>query len=138
MQKNIINLGLYISLFPQLIAGPIVRYYSIAEQLEKGLSSLEEATQWYFEHAAEDPNLGSAVGVNYLMLSGYVVCGWLMARSALAAQKHIDNGSSDDFYSNKIKTAVFFAEQLLPRSQGLLTSVKAGSANVMSIDAAAF
>ncbi len=32
-QKNIINLGLYISLFPQLIAGPIVRYHDIARQL---------------------------------------------------------------------------------------------------------
>ena len=29
-QKNLVNLGLYISLFPQLIAGPIVRYHDIA------------------------------------------------------------------------------------------------------------
>src|SRR5690606_39254805 len=28
-QKNPLNLGLYISLFPQLIAGPIVRYHDI-------------------------------------------------------------------------------------------------------------
>lgn len=32
-QKNCINLGLYIALFPQLIAGPIVRYNDIAKQL---------------------------------------------------------------------------------------------------------
>ncbi len=32
-QKSIINLGLYIALFPQLIAGPIVRYHDIAKQL---------------------------------------------------------------------------------------------------------
>lgn len=32
-QKSIINLGLYIALFPQLIAGPIVRYHDIARQL---------------------------------------------------------------------------------------------------------
>jgi len=113
-------------------------FSSIADQFDAGLAALEDGTKWYFENAAEDPNLGSAVGVNYLMLAGYVVCGWLMARSALAAQKHIDNGSSDDFYSNKIKTAVFYAEHLLPRSQGLLTSVKAGSESVMSIDADAF
>ncbi len=35
VQKNIINLALYISLFPQLIAGPIVRYHDIAKQLVK-------------------------------------------------------------------------------------------------------
>ncbi len=34
VQKNILNLGLYISLFPQLIAGPIVRYIDIEKQLE--------------------------------------------------------------------------------------------------------
>ncbi len=34
-QSNIINLGLYISFFPQLIAGPIVRYHNIAKQLLK-------------------------------------------------------------------------------------------------------
>ncbi len=34
VQKNILHLGLYISLFPQLIAGPIVRYIDIANQLD--------------------------------------------------------------------------------------------------------
>ena len=33
MQKNIISFGAYVALFPQLIAGPIVRYSDIAEQL---------------------------------------------------------------------------------------------------------
>ncbi len=34
VQKNPINLGAYITLFPQLIAGPIVRYETIAEELD--------------------------------------------------------------------------------------------------------
>lgn len=33
-QKNILNLTLYVSLFPQLIAGPIVRYETIANEIE--------------------------------------------------------------------------------------------------------
>ncbi len=33
-QTNLLNLGLYIALFPQLIAGPIVRYHDIAAQLK--------------------------------------------------------------------------------------------------------
>ena len=32
-QKNLLNVALYISLFPQLIAGPIVRYAAVAQQL---------------------------------------------------------------------------------------------------------
>ncbi|MDW7772660.1 MAG: MBOAT family protein [Desulfobulbaceae bacterium] len=39
-QKNYLNLGLYISLFPQLIAGPIVRYNTIADQLVRRNISL--------------------------------------------------------------------------------------------------
>ena len=33
VQKNPLNIGLYIALFPQLVAGPIVRYNSIEEQI---------------------------------------------------------------------------------------------------------
>ncbi len=41
VQKNIINLGAYITLFPQLIAGPIVRYETVAEQLEDRSESMD-------------------------------------------------------------------------------------------------
>jgi len=35
VQKNLFHLGLYISFFPQLIAGPIVRYHDIAEEIKE-------------------------------------------------------------------------------------------------------
>lgn len=35
VQRSFINLSLYIALFPQLIAGPIVRYQTIADQINK-------------------------------------------------------------------------------------------------------
>ena len=41
-QKSLVNLALYISLFPQLIAGPIVRYHDIASQLVKRSFSFEK------------------------------------------------------------------------------------------------
>lgn len=41
-QKNIINLAMYITLFPQLIAGPIVRYVDIEKYLEKRQHSFEK------------------------------------------------------------------------------------------------
>ena len=34
-QKNIVKMGLFISFFPQLIAGPILKYYDIASQIDK-------------------------------------------------------------------------------------------------------
>ena len=42
VQKNIINFGTYIALFPQLIAGPIVRYSDIAQQLQHRTHSFEK------------------------------------------------------------------------------------------------
>ncbi len=39
-QKNIVQFALYLSLFPQLIAGPIVRYAHLADQLVKRQHSL--------------------------------------------------------------------------------------------------
>ncbi len=41
-QKNIINLALYISFFPQLIAGPIVKYKDIDKQLNDRICTLEK------------------------------------------------------------------------------------------------
>lgn len=40
-QNNIYNLALYISLFPQLIAGPIVRYHDVAAQIVYRSHSIE-------------------------------------------------------------------------------------------------
>ncbi len=41
-QKNPITLGAYVAMFPQLIAGPIVRYSDIADQLSGRTHSLEK------------------------------------------------------------------------------------------------
>lgn len=38
-ERNLINVGLYIAFFPQLIAGPIVRYNSISEQIHNRKAS---------------------------------------------------------------------------------------------------
>ena len=41
VQKNLLHLALYVSFFPQLIAGPIVRYADIATQLQNRTVSAE-------------------------------------------------------------------------------------------------
>ena len=35
-QRNIVTFGTYVTLFPQLIAGPVVQYKTVAEQLGPG------------------------------------------------------------------------------------------------------
>ena len=45
VQKNIITFGTYVSLFPQLIAGPIVRYKDVAYQLDHRRETLDQFTK---------------------------------------------------------------------------------------------
>lgn len=42
VQNNIISFGAYVSLFPQLIAGPIVRYQTIADQINDRTHSFDK------------------------------------------------------------------------------------------------
>ena len=41
-QRNPLKVGLYISFFPQLIAGPIVKYETVAEQIDRRRASWED------------------------------------------------------------------------------------------------
>ena len=44
-QRNLIDLATYVALFPQLIAGPIVRYSDIAEQLKGRIHTMGKTAQ---------------------------------------------------------------------------------------------
>ncbi len=45
VQTNPLNVGLYIALFPQLVAGPIVRYETIAEQINHRKTNLADFSE---------------------------------------------------------------------------------------------
>ncbi|MBQ7219178.1 MAG: MBOAT family protein [Ruminococcus sp.] len=45
VQKNVITFGTYVSLFPQLIAGPIVRYKDVAYQLDHRRETVDDFTK---------------------------------------------------------------------------------------------
>ncbi len=44
VSKSLINFGTYVALFPQLIAGPIVRYRDVADQLRNRRETLDQFT----------------------------------------------------------------------------------------------
>ena len=44
VQKNPLNVGLYITFFPQLIAGPIVRYETVAKEIKERYFSFSEVS----------------------------------------------------------------------------------------------
>jgi len=41
VQKNVISFGTYVTLFPQLIAGPIVRYQTVAEEIDNRVETFD-------------------------------------------------------------------------------------------------
>lgn len=45
VQKNIIDFGMFVTLFPQLIAGPIVRYADIEDRMKNRLMSVSQVEQ---------------------------------------------------------------------------------------------
>ncbi len=68
------------------------------------------------EQSRHDPGLIPAIAVDYLMLAGYVLVGWMWLRSARVAQEKLAGSALDaDFYRGKLRTARFYFEKLLPR-----------------------
>lgn len=85
VQRDIISFGAYVALFPQLIAGPIVRYKDVARQLESRSHSMDKLGEgasrfvcglgkkvifantfgavWEYFAAAEPSLLGSWLGI---------------------------------------------------------------------------
>src|SRR6185437_6126437 len=96
---------------------------------------LEGATAALLEMLASRPDLAMAVSVPYLKLCGYVAGGWLMAKSSALAAKHKDSADRE-FYQAKQRTALFYAEHVLPQVTALSQIVTKGGGSVVETDAA--
>ncbi|GIU85437.1 MAG: acyl-CoA dehydrogenase [Acidimicrobiales bacterium] len=100
----------------------------------EALSTLAEATVWFFQHGINHPADALAAATPYLRMFGLVTGGWLLARSAVAAHKALEEGRGDErFLRNKIATARFYAENILPAVAGLLQPVTSGGAILSEI-----
>jgi hypothetical protein len=101
----------------------------------EGVNLLGRATRALLEALAAQPERAMAVSVPYLKLCGYVLGGWLLAKSAaIAAARTAD--AERDFYAAKLRTAAFYAAQVLPGAAALARIVEAGGASVIGTDAA--
>ncbi|MGD8430637.1 MAG: acyl-CoA dehydrogenase [Ectothiorhodospiraceae bacterium] len=110
----------------------------IEAPLREGIQCLQSATDWVLSQA-EAPEHAMANSMNYLMLAGYVTGGWMMARSALAAQEALDTGAADPaFYQAKLVTAGYYADQILPGAVSLARAVTAGAEPILAMPAEQF
>jgi alkylation response protein AidB-like acyl-CoA dehydrogenase len=105
---------------------------AIAGPLDEGLASLKRTTEWMLATFGNQPGEALAGATSYMRMAGFVVGGWLMAKSALETV-----GRDDAFASQKRKVARFFAEQLIPEGTAMERPITTGGALVaeMSVDA---
>jgi alkylation response protein AidB-like acyl-CoA dehydrogenase len=101
----------------------------------EAVGQLRRATQALLAALASHPDFAMAVSVPYLKLCGYVIGGWLMAKSAVIAAAGLD-GAEREFYDAKVHTAAFYAAQVLPAAEALARVVESGGASVIDTDAA--
>ncbi len=102
VQKNPIVFGAYVTLFPQLIAGPIVRYKSVADQLEERREDLDKfvsGIRRFTVGAAKKVLLANAIGQLWdqsLASEGLTAAGAWLGLAAYAFQIYFDfSGYSD-------------------------------------------
>ncbi len=104
LQTNIISFGAYVALFPQLIAGPIVAYNTVAEELRSRKENMDDFTSGvlrFMTGVGKKVLLANNIGLLWDLISGKnvaeipVVMAWL-GITAFAFQIYFDfSGYSD-------------------------------------------
>ncbi|NUZ06175.1 acyl-CoA dehydrogenase [Piscinibacter koreensis] len=108
---------------------------AMATRLAASRADFEAVANFVVERVRSDPNAVFAGSVPYLMLAGYTVAGWQMARALIAAEDTLAAGRGDAaFLRAKVATAWFYAEHLLTRTPALRAAIVDGGASVMALD----
>ncbi|MGE4368576.1 MAG: acyl-CoA dehydrogenase [Burkholderiaceae bacterium] len=98
----------------------------LAERLDAACQAYQAANAFVLSQASSSIRAVFLGSVPYLMLAGYALSGWQLARSALACNTLQTAGDSTPFHRRKLATAVFYAAHVLPRCQALSTAVVDG------------
>lgn len=107
-------------------------FASIRSNLAESVTALKKTTGWMLRHGLGDPNSILAGSSPYLRMWGVTLGGWLLAKGALAAAETGDKALAEE----KLVTARFYAEQLLPQAAALQGAATAGKHDLMALDAA--
>ncbi|MFO1082771.1 MAG: acyl-CoA dehydrogenase [Reyranellaceae bacterium] len=119
----------------ELAAAPGDDLAAIRTALAASADALETATRWVAESVKTELVAALAGSAPYLRLAGTALGGWLLARSALAAQRRLATRDGDtDFLSAKIVTARFYAEVIVPPALAQLGPLQAAGRTVFALE----
>ncbi len=111
----------------------------LAAALKKGRDDLESATGWFMQNAMTNPDNAGAGSTDYMHLMGLVAFGHMWVLSAKAAsEKLAAGGGNEAFLKNKLITARYFMERVMPDTATRLARISSGSETMMALDAEAF
>jgi alkylation response protein AidB-like acyl-CoA dehydrogenase len=96
--------------------------------LVKTLAATREVTEWLAKNGGNQLDL-LAGATPYLRLISVLTGGYLLAESAVIA---IDGSLADDVIAERVASARFFCEQLMPVADGLVPSITGDSELLMS------
>jgi len=99
--------------------------------LTTAVAELRQSTAMIVGQLADNRQAAMAAAFDYMMQVGYVMGGWHLARSALVADAKMQAGSDNPFYAQKLATAAFYAENLLPRAAGYARAIGGGNAALL-------
>jgi alkylation response protein AidB-like acyl-CoA dehydrogenase len=107
--------------------------------LEEALSRLQETTAWVYTKMAADPLEAGAASVDYLNQFALTAMAWSWAGQARVALDALENNTGNErFYRNKLDTARFFFQRMLPETVALDMKVRAGAQTLMALEEDAF
>lgn len=109
------------------------------EPLQTGLQRLQQATMWLMQNAMDNPENAGAGSTDYLYLLALVSMGFMWGQMAVMARETLSGGASDaEFHEDKLITARYFMERMMPDTAGHLARIEAGSQTVMALSAESF
>ncbi|TGP20540.1 MULTISPECIES: acyl-CoA dehydrogenase [unclassified Mesorhizobium] len=108
--------------------------------LKKGLNDLQAATMWLLQNGMAKPDNAGAASTDYMHLFGLVALGYMWGQMAKAAQTKLAEGANGaaSFYDNKLVTARFFMERIMPETATRLARISSGADTLMALPAEAF
>jgi acyl-CoA dehydrogenase len=107
---------------------------TFGDELTAAIQGLADASAWIGGRlAAGEIDDALAAATPYLTQFGTVLGGWLMAVSAVEAKRQPADYSAG-FLEDKVNTARFYGEHLLPKANGLVPTIKAGNALLAAAD----
>ena len=112
---------------------------AILSATRQSVDDLDSAVDWILGSASDDPDGVSAGAAAFLKLSGDAICGWLVAKCAIATQNLLDQGENkSEPLKGRILSARHFAETFLPQTKAALSTLRSGQPAITEMSEAMF